>query len=223
MSINRRTFQRQALALAASATGVSAGFVLPASAQQAGAPVEGRDYIKLATPAAVPPGGKIDVIEFFWYGCPHCFSFEPSLETWAKKIPTDVAFRRVHVAFTAMHETHAKMFYALEQLDALPAMHKKVFNAMHLQRQRLDKEGDIVAFMSAGGVDAAKFTEAFRSFGVATKVRQSKQLVDAYRIDGVPAIGVQGRWYTAPSLTNGPVQALAVTDWLIQRAKAERK
>jgi protein dithiol oxidoreductase (disulfide-forming) len=215
MSINRRTFQRQALALAASATGVSASFVTPASAQQASAPVEGRDYIKLATPAAVPPGGKIDVIEFFWY--------EPSLETWAKKIPTDVAFRRVHVAFTAMHETHAKMFYALEQIDALPTMHKKVFNAMHLQRQRLDKEGDIVAFMTAGGVDAAKFTEAFRSFGVATKVRQSKQLVDAYRIDGVPAIGVHGRWYTAPSLTNGPVQALAVTDWLIQRAKAERK
>lgn len=215
-AISRRQFHQHALGLAAAGLPLIAHPV----AQAQGAPVEGKDFIKLAAPAPVQAGGKVDVVEFFWYGCPHCYAFEPALETWAKKIPTDVVFRRVPVAFTSMHETHAKMYYALEQLGALDSTHKRVFTAMHQQRMRLDKESDIAAFVATTGVDAAKFTDAFRSFGVSSKIRQSKQMVDAYRIDGVPAMGVHGRWYTAPSLVGGDhYKALAVVDHLIQRAR----
>jgi protein dithiol oxidoreductase (disulfide-forming) len=219
-ALNRRTFNTAAAAW----TGV---LVVPSLApalvhaqgapnQGMGAPKEGRDFIRLGAPVAVPPGGKIDVIEFFWYGCPACNAFEPLLETWTKKIAADVSFRRVHVAFAAMQETHAKMFFALEQMGALGPVHKKIFNHLHEQRKRLDKESDVVAFMGANGVDPAKFTDAFRSFGVSNKVRLAKQLVDGYKIDGVPSMGVHGRWYTAPALAGGAVQALAVADYLVQ-------
>jgi thiol:disulfide interchange protein DsbA len=218
LDLNRRHFSLGAAALGASASGLlmAAG---SAQAQQLAVPVEGKDFVKLSTPVAVPTGGKIDVVEFFWYGCPHCYSFEPSLETWLKKLPSDVSFRRVHVAFSPMHETHAKFYFALEQLGVTETMNKKVFAAFHVQRMRFDKEADIVSFVTQQGIDGAKFTEAFRSFGVATKVRQAKQLVDGYKIDGVPSIGVHGRWYTAPSLAGGPIPALAVTDYLIGRAR----
>lgn len=216
-AISRRRFQQQALGLAAAS---AMPFLAPAAAQAQGAPVEGKDFVKLAAPMPVPAGSKVDVVEFFWYGCPACYAFEPALETWLKKIPTDVAFRRVPVAFTSMHETHAKIYYSLEQLGALDATHKRVFTAMHQQRMRLDKEADIAAFVATAGVDAAKFTDAFRSFGVASKIRQSKQMVDGYRIDGVPTMGVHGRWYTAPSLVGGDqFKALAVVDHLIQRVR----
>jgi thiol:disulfide interchange protein DsbA len=206
----------------ASAAGLGLGWGLlgatPALAQGA-APVEGKDFVKLSTTVPVPSGGKIDVIEFFWYGCPHCNAFEPMLEPWAKRLPADVAFRRVPVSFSAMHETHAKIYYALESLGALDAMHRKVFAAIHVQQMRLDKEADIVAFMEKNGVEAAKFTEAFKSFGVATKVRQGKQLSEGYKIDGVPSLGIAGRWFTAPSLTGSQPRALQVADALIERAR----
>jgi thiol:disulfide interchange protein DsbA len=205
--MNRREFTAAALAVAAG----------PALAQ--GAPVEGTNYVRLNSPVPVPEGGKIDVVEFFWYGCPHCNALEPTLEGWARKLPADVAFRRVPVTFTALHETHAKIFYALEVLGQIDAMHRKVFAAIHQQRKRLDKEGDIADFMAENGIDRAQFVEAFRSFGVATKVRQAKQLSEGYKIDGVPAMGVAGRYYTSGSLAGDNVRALAVTDYLIQRAR----
>jgi protein dithiol oxidoreductase (disulfide-forming) len=219
-TLNRRAFNTAAAAW-------SGAVVVPALApalvqaqgapsQGVGAPKEGRDFVRLGAPLAVPPGGKIDVIEFFWYGCPACNAFEPLLETWTKKLAVDVAFRRVHVAFAAMQETHAKMFFALEQMGTLETVHKKIFNHLHEQRKRLDKESDIAAFMGANGVDPAKFTDAYRSFGVSNKVRLAKQLVDGYKIDGVPSIGVHGRWFTGPALAGGAVQALAVTDYLVQ-------
>ncbi len=214
--MNRRAFNLSSLGLAT----LTAMPLLAQAQAQAAPPVEGRDYVKLSAPLPATEGGKIDVVEFFWYGCPHCYSFEPALDAWSKKTPADVNFRRVHVAFSSVHETHAKIFYALEQIGSFEATHKKVFAAMHVQRMRLDKDSDILDFMKSSGVDVAKFTDAYRSFGVATKVRQAKQLVDAYKIDGVPAVGVHGRWYTAPSLVGGDhAKALAVADFLIQRAR----
>lgn len=209
--ITRRNFS-----LAASAAALGAG---PVARAQGAAPVEGRDFVRLNAAVPVPSGGKIDVIEFFWYGCPHCNAFEPALEAWTKSLAPDVAFRRVPVVFTALHETHAKIFYALEVLGQVGPLHRRVFVAMHLQRQRLDKEADIVAFMAANGVDGPAFAAAFNSFGVATKVRQGKQLSDAYKIDGVPALGIHGRWFTSGSLAGSNERALAVADTLIQRAR----
>jgi len=209
--ITRRNFS-----LAASAAALGAGAVVRA---QGAAPVEGRDFVRLNTAVPVPSGGKIDVIEFFWYGCPHCNAFEPMLEAWTKKLAPDVAFRRVPVVFTALHETHAKIFYALEALGQVGALHRRVFAAMHVQRQRLDRPADIVAFMAANGVDGPAFAAAFDSFDVARKVRQGKQLSDAYKIDGVPALGIHGRWFTSGALAGSNERALAVADALIQRAR----
>lgn len=213
---NRRDFSRQILA-------AGAALAAPAAVlAQAGAPVEGQHFAKLSTPAPVSlptPDKKVDVVEFFWYGCPHCNTLEPALDAWVKRLPADAAFRRVHVAFTALHETHARIYHALEALGQVETLHRRVFAAIHVQRQRLDKEADITAFMTANGVDGAKFKEAFSSFGVATKTRQGKQLSEAYKIDGVPALGVHGRWWTSPSLAGSVERAFATADTLIQRAR----
>ena len=211
--MNRRRF---AIRLAAAA-GVP-GLVLPAFAQ--GAPVEGRDYARLAQPLPMPATGKVEVIEFFGYWCPHCNNFEPTLDAWSRKLPPDVAFRRVPVAFSAPQEPYAKIFLTLEAMGLLDQMHRKVFNAIHVQHQRLEKDSEILAFMTANGVDAAKFGDTYKSFTVASKFKQARQLADAYRIDGVPTIGIHGRFFTSPSLAGGAEQALKVTDVLIQRARA---
>ena len=213
--MNRREFTN---CLAASGLGLAA---LDAAWAQ-GAPVEGQQYVRLASPAPVTlpsPDKKVDVVEFFWYGCPHCNAFEPLLEAWTRRLPADVSFRRVHVGFGPIHQVHQRMFYALEEIGALPAMHKKVFAAMHLQGRRLTTESDIVAFMKDNGIDAAKFLESFKSFGVNTKATRAKQLTDAYKIDGVPALGIQGRYYTSASLTGSHERTLQVADFLIQRAR----
>jgi thiol:disulfide interchange protein DsbA len=192
---------------------------LPAAAQ--GAPVEGTHYVRLGQPLAVTaPAGKVEVVEFFWYGCPHCNAFEPMLEAWVKKLPDHVSFRRVPVAFRdEPFGTHQRIYYALEAMGQLDAMHRKVFYAIHNDRQKLDKPADIAAFMGKNGVDGAKFVEVLNSFGVQTKARQAKQLAEAYKIDGVPAIGVQGRFYTSGSLAGSPEQSLRVTDFLIERSR----
>ena len=207
---------RREFTLTAAASALIAGHAAQA---QGAVPAEGRDYVRLGTPVAVPGGGKIDVIEFFSYGCPHCYSFEPALEQWVKRLPTEVAFRRIPAAFNPSFEGYAKLFYGLEAAGQLETLHKRVFAAIHVQRQRLDKEADIAAFVSANGGDGAKVVEAMKSFGVATKLRLAKQAFDGYKIDGVPTLGVHGRWFTSGSLTGNNDKALAVADYLIQQAR----
>ncbi len=202
--------------LAASAALLAAGPAL----SQATQPVEGRHFVRVNPAAPVgAPAGKIDVVEFFWYGCPHCNTLEPTLEAWVKRLPADVAFRRVPVAFSAVHESHQRLFYTLEAMGQLEAMHRRVFAAIHQQMQRLEREADQVAFLKAQGVDTARFAEFSRSFSVQTKMRQARQLADAYKIDGVPTIGVAGRFYTSGSLVGSNEAALAVADFLINRAR----
>ena len=209
--MNRRHWTRTCAALGL--------FAAAGARAQGNAPVEGRDYVRLNPPAAVPAGGKIDVIEFFSYACPHCSTFEPMLEAWVKKLPADVAFRRVPAAFNAPFEGYAKLYYALEAMGLMETMHKRVFAAIHVQRQRLDKDADLAALVQSAGGDGAKFVDAYKSFGVATKVRQGKQLAEAYKIDGVPTLGIHGRWFTSGSLAGGHDRALAVADQLIARAR----
>ena len=211
--ITRREFTVAAAATAFGLTGLGrAGSALA----QGAALVEGRDFVRLNAPVAVAAGGKIDVIEFFSYGCPHCYSFEPALEQWVKRLPADVAFRRVPATFNPTFEGYARLYYGLEATGQVEALHKRVFAAIHVQRQRLDKEADIVAFMQANGVDGAKFAEHFKSFSVQTKQRQAKQLTESYRIDGVPTLGVQGMYVTSGSLAGSNERALAVADKLVQ-------
>ena len=213
--MNRRDFH----------TGVVAATALAFAGrtQAQGAPVEGQNYVRLASAAPVllpTPDKKVDVVEFFWYGCPHCNAFEPLLDGWAKRLSADVSFRRVHVGFGPVHQVHQKLFYALEETGLLETMHRKVFAAIHQQGKRLVTEPEITAFLKDSGVDAAKVMASFKSFGVDTKATRAKQLTDAYKIDGVPAIGVQGRYYTSGSLNGSNERMLQVVDFLIQRVRS---
>lgn len=218
--MDRREWMQGGAALA-----LLGGWAGTASAQNF---VEGKHYVKL--PAQVPvtaPTGKIEVVEFFWYGCPHCNAFEPALDAWARKLPADVAFRRVHVGFRPSFEPQQRLAATLEALGWIDAFQRKIFHAIHVQRQRLDRPEEIIDFIEKNGGDKAKFVEMYNSFGMQAKVRQGKQLAEAYKIDGVPALGIHGRFYTSPSLAGGegtPEQeggqrALALTDQLIARVR----
>jgi thiol:disulfide interchange protein DsbA len=210
--MKRRLFNLQ---LAAAGLGLAAAGRTAAQ----GAPVEGTHYTRLAQPAPVSvPAGKVEVVEFFSYGCPHCYALEPSIEAWRKTLPPQAVFRRVPVGFNALYETYQKVFYALEAMGQLDAMHPKIFAAIHQQRMRLDKEADLVAFMNANGVDGAKFAELFKSFSVQSKVRQASQLAKAYGIDAVPTIGVQGRYVTSGAQAGTNERALAVASHLVTQA-----
>jgi thiol:disulfide interchange protein DsbA len=201
--------------------------VAAGSALAQGGPVEGRQYTVLPQPLPTA-AGKIEVVEFFWYGCPHCYAFEPLIEAWAKQLPPDVTFRKAHVAFRANVKIHQRMFYALEALGKEAATRPAIFKAMHEQGLALDDAKSQAKFLSPLGVDPAKYQDAYNSFGVQTKCTQAEKLSEAYRIEGVPAIGVGGRFLTSPSQAGAGQRlpehelgqlALQYTDFLIQRAR----
>jgi protein dithiol oxidoreductase (disulfide-forming) len=221
--MKRRDFSGRAATLAASGVVAPALWVPAGAASAQAAPaswVEGQHFVRLAQPLAQAAGGKIEVAEFFWYGCPHCNAFEPLLDSWAKRQPADVAVRRVPVAFRPEpFEAHQRIYFALEALGKVDQMHRRVFSAIHNERQRLDKPNDIAAFMGKNGIDSAQFLEAYNSFSVQTKVGQAKRLAESYKIDGVPAMGVGGRFFTSSSLAGTPDRTLAVTDFLIARVR----
>lgn len=193
--------------------------MLLASALTAAA-VRAADFAPVSPPQPTESDGKIEVVEFFWYGCPHCNAFEPTLEAWVRQLPADVAFHRVPVAFSAEpFVAHQRIFYALDSLGLVASLHRKVFYAIHNDRLRLDQPAEISAFMAKNGVDAARFMEAYGSFGTQARLRQANQLVDGYKIDGVPALGIHGRFYTSGTLAGDNGRALAVTDFLVQRLR----
>ena len=213
--MRRRTFAATVVAAAAAALGIGD------AAQAQGGPIEGKHYVRLSQPVPVSAGpGKIELIEFFWYGCPHCNAFEPALEQWTRQLPSDVEFSRVPVAFSnSPFVAHQRIFYALDTLGLIPALHRKVFYAIHNDRMRLDQPAEISAFMAKNGVDAAKFMEAYGSFSTQAKLAHANQLVNGYKIDGVPAIGIHGRFYTSGTLAGTNDKALVVADVLVQKLR----
>ena len=220
--MNRRDFSARLISaplLSAPLAAVLTASLATLARAQTGEPTEGKQFTRLEP--AVPPTStnKIEVLEFFSYGCSHCSAFEPSIEAWAKKLPADVAFHRVPVPFLANAENFMRTYYALETMGQVSALQRKVFAAIHVDRERLDKPSDIVALVNKNGVDGAKFLDVFNSFSVANSVTKAKKLAAAYRLEGVPAVAVQGRFITSPSLAGGPEQALAVADFLIQRSR----
>ena len=191
-----------------------------AARAQSQSPKEGIDYLTLDNPAATEAGGKIEVVEFFWYSCPHCNRFEPQLEEWVKKMPKDVVLRRAPVAFRPDFEPQQRLYFALESLNKVEALHRKVFYAIHVEKQALNTLPLIADWIEKQGVDKARFTEAYNSFPVATKARKAALLQDAYKVDGVPALGVAGRYYTSGSLAQTMERTLIVTDHLVGLARA---
>jgi len=190
---------------------------------QAAKPEAGSDYLVLDKRVAVEaPAGKIEVVEFFWYSCPHCNAFEPTLEPWTKKLPKDVQFRRVPVAFRDDFVPQQRLFYALEAMDLVDKLHGKVFAAIHGEKLPLNRPELIVEWVAKQGVDKAKFTEQYNSFAVANKATRAKQLQDSYRVEGVPALGVAGRFYTDGSLAKNMARALQVVEHLVGEVRAGR-
>jgi len=204
--------------------GAGLGSALPGAFAQA-APTEGVHYVRLAEPAPAP-AGKIEVIEFFWYECPHCNALEPALDAWARRLPDDVAFRRVPVWFREEpFGPQQRLFYTLEALGLVPTLHRKVFQAIHGERTRLRTAEDMAAFALKNGLDPMAFMTTYNSFGVQTKAQQARQTASAYKIDAVPAMGVQGRYYTNGNLANtglppGPIdRMLGVVDALVGKVR----
>jgi len=194
---------------------VQAQTTTPATVQ--GKPPEaGTDFLPLAKPAPVEaPAGKIEVIEFFWYSCPHCNAFEPALDAWVKRVPKDVVVKRVPVAFRADFEPQQRLYFALEAMGLVDKLHAKVFNAIHVEHQPLTQPEAIFNWVAKQGVDRAKFVDQFNSFSAASKLKRATQLQDAYKVEGVPAMGVAGRFYTDGTLAKSMERGLQVVDFLI--------
>ena len=211
--MNRREFSATtACVLAASSLS------LPVWAQGA-EPKEGKNYTRLSKPAPVDaPAGKVEVVEFFWYNCPHCNEFEPTLEAWLKTPPKNMAFRRAPIAFNASFVPQQKLYYALEGLGKVDELHAKLFRAIHVEKQNLAKEDAIFAWIGKQpGMDLAKFKEMFNSFGVSNQVRKATQLQEAYGVEGVPSMGAGGRYYTDGTMAGSMPGMLKVIEALVAK------
>jgi thiol:disulfide interchange protein DsbA len=214
--MNRREFSVGAACTVALASLGFPGTLLA----QARKPEDGTDFLTLDKKVPVEaPAGKVEVIEFFWYSCPHCNAFEPKLVNWIKKLPADVSIRRVPVAFRDDFVPQQRLYYTLEAMGKLEELHGKVFTAIHTDKQVIDKEATIVAWAEKNGLDRAKFQELYNSFSVQTKARRATQLQDAYKVQGVPAIGIAGRYYTDGTMAGTMDRALQVTDYLVAEAR----
>ena len=217
--------QRRQFTLAATASTVTLGmgisaFSTPPSLAQMVKPQQGIDYLILDKPVAVDAvAGKVEVIEFFGYWCPHCNAFEPELETWLKRLPANISFKRVPVAFNDAAIPLQKMYYTLEALGHVNDMQRKVFTAIHAEKINLNTQEGIVAWAVKQGLDQKKFVDAYTSFAVNTKVTKAKQLANAFKIDGVPSLGVAGRFYTDGTLAKGMTRALQVAEQLANETK----
>jgi len=212
---------------------VLCGVAFSAGASPA-APVAGTDYVVLREPQAVDTGKKVEVIEFFAYYCPHCYALEPAMAAWVKKQGDNVVFKRIHVSRGPSVLPQQKLFFALEALGLVEQNHAKVFNAMHEQGNSLRNDEAVIAWAASNGIDKAKFTDAYNSFGVAAKVRRTERMMGDYRVDYWPMLVVDGKYMTSPAEANKSIKpvpneaqqhanALTVLDFLVSKAKAEKK
>jgi thiol:disulfide interchange protein DsbA len=183
----------------------------------------GKDYLTLERPLPTDAGpGKAELIEFFWYSCPHCNAFEPTFAQWVKNAPKDVVVRRVPVAFRDDFAPQQRLYYTLEAMDLIDTVHAKVFHAVHVERLPLNTDALIQAWIEKQGVDGKKFADTYKSFGVAGKVKRAVQLQNDFRVEGVPSLGIAGRYYTDGSLAGSMERALKVAESLLAQSKAAR-
>lgn len=210
MKFDRRRFINT-LAGAAAAVALA----VPAQAQTAG-----KDYVPVTPAQPTENPAKIEVLEFFSYGCPHCADLQPLLAAWAAKQEPDVMVKRVPVSFgRAAWGNIAKLYYALEVTGDLERLDGEVFRAVHGQRLNLFEERSIKEWVAKNGVDQKKFAEAFNSFGINSKVRRGDQLAQAYKIEGVPALAIDGKYLAGGQSLE---EVLANVDKLIAKARGEK-
>lgn len=198
-------------------------FALAFSAYGQGVPKAGADYVVLPTPQNTETGDKVEVLEFFWYRCPHCYSLEPSLEAWVKKLPADVQFRRLPAVFNDEWAIDARIFYALEAMGEVDRLHRPLFDAIHKQGGVQQKGPGYLKFVQSWlarqNVDLAKFDAAMRSFAVESKIKRSFQLAQGYKLDGVPAIAINGRYLVSASTAKDQRSMLQTSEYLIAQSR----
>jgi thiol:disulfide interchange protein DsbA len=180
-------------------------------------------YETLDTPQPTQNPDKVEVIEFFWYGCPHCYDFEPILESWVKKLPANVDFIRQPAAFSDLWAKHAKAFYVAQALGVLDQVHADLFDALQNKHQKLESEDQLAAFFTAHGVKEADFHEAYNSFLVDTKVRQAAVTPARYGVTGVPVLIVNGKYKVDGKSAGSHEKMIEVVNQLIKKEAAAKK
>ena len=216
--MKRRAFSTTATALIATAAWTANGVQAQVKKLE-----EGTDFLALPKPVQVEaPKGKVEVIEFFWYNCPHCNAFEPALEAWIKRLPKDIFFKRVPVAFDDSFVPQQRLFYVLEAMNKVDEMQAKVFKAIHTEKQDLKTVEKITSWIEKQGINKAQFLELYNSFSVSTKARKAAQTQEAYKVSGVPALGIAGRFYTDGGLAGSMEKALFVTEYLTAEVRKGR-
>ncbi|MFT0532174.1 thiol:disulfide interchange protein DsbA/DsbL [Castellaniella hirudinis] len=175
------------------------------------------DTLEPIQPSDTP--GKVEVLEFFSYTCPHCAKIEPLVEKWLPTLPDTVVFKGVPVAFNASMKDLQKLYYALEAIDRMD-LHAAVFQAIHDQRENLFEAKDIIDWVAKQGVDRQAFTDTFNSFGVQTKVTRADELAKSYKIDGTPSFAIGGQYVTSPSHTGSYQGAIDEADKLVKQVLA---
>lgn len=202
-------------------------FTLVPPAMAAGNYQSGKDYYEAPFAQSVETGTKVEVREFFWYGCPHCYDLEPYVDGWLKKKPANAMFVRTPGMFDRW-VVHARAYYALESINAVEKVHSAFFAAMHRDKRALNDESSITNFVAGLGIDREQFRAAWNSFGVRTKLERARQLMQDLGIQGVPTFVVDGRYITSPSLMgagkgDAETRTMQVVDFLVTKAAKERK
>lgn len=185
-------------------------------------PVAGRDYALVVPKQPVQTGNKIEVLEIFWFGCPHCYALEPYLDKWLTTTAQDVEFRRMPGIFRESWVPHAKAFYTAKELGVLDNIYQPLFDAIHQDQQRLDDEDSLAAFFTKHGVDEQTFRDTYNSFGVDSQVRQATHMSRQYGLTGVPAIVVGGKYHSSGRMAGSYHALLKVTDHLVDKVRAEK-
>jgi thiol:disulfide interchange protein DsbA len=184
--------------------------------------VAGTHYTELAAPVNTNDASKVEVLEVFWYGCSHCFRFEPLIANWEATMPADVDFGRFPAMWNGLMEVHAQIYYTAEAMDALDVVHEHVFNAINIEGNRLQNEGQIGALFAKYGINEDEFAKSFNSFSVRTKVNQAKQRMQAYEIRSTPNMIVNGKYLVATGqsvLTQADM--LDVVDFLVEKERRQ--
>jgi thiol:disulfide interchange protein DsbA len=207
--------RRLAVLLAAFAAALSLG-----AAAQMAAPQEGNQYLRLQNPQPVDTGKKIEVIEFFSYGCPHCGEFEPILQGWLKTVPPDVQFRRIPVMFQERWVPLAKIYYTLEALGEESRLSPDVFVALHAKGMPLWQDKTFFDWAASQGLDRKKVEDMYNSFGIGGKVKRAQMMAQAYKIQSVPLIVVDGKFVSNRVPSHAAMPPLI--DALVAKARAER-
>ena len=164
-------------------------------------------------------GKKIEVVEFFWYGCIHCYNLEPVLETWLKKLPPDTQFRRIPAVFNQRWAHDAVIYYTMEAMNLVDKLHRPLFDAIHRDKLDTANEKALSQFLQKHGVDTKKFVETMKSFGVQSKARRAVQLTTAYKIDGTPAMAVQGRYTVSADQGRSREGMLETVNYLVEQVR----